>query len=358
MTTLRSRGGAEVGRHGGIVAALLLMVVVGTVGSSVFLTWSNMSILARQMAGTGVLAAGTTVLMISGGIDLSIGAAVSVESIILARWLNDSIPVPVAVVLVVALAAGIGVLMGGVIALTKAPPFMVTLGSLSIFHGIAIALTPGGPVGIHTAFTTLGVDRIGKVPIGFIVMVLVMVATYVLLHHLRVGRLAFAIGGNEVAARLSGIRVDVTKVGFYALNGALVGLGACIITSGVGAGGTDVGTGLELEVIAAVVIGGANLAGGEGSVFGSFLGVLLIGLITNALSLAGVGSYLQYIVFGAITVGAVALRSSGVGLRPSRWLRDARKRGKTSSLPMAYDSNRPQDDTLAPTPTQSGAHRG
>lgn len=308
LTQIRTE---HVYRHAGVLVALVIVLVAGSIGSDVFLTSGNFTILAGQVAGIGVIAAGTTILMILGGLDLSIGASVGVASICIATWLNDGMGSVTVVVLVLCLTTAFGLIQGLVITVTKANALIVTLGGMSILQGLAQYLTPNGAVPILGGFTTLGIDRIGGgLPVGFLVMVGVLVLSYLLLHRLRVGRVAFAIGNNPDAARLAGLRVDLTQVLVYAFNGCLVGLGACILTSAVGTGGADVGVNLALQMVAAVVIGGASLAGGQGSIFGTLLGVLLIGMLTNALNLIGVGSYLQFVAFGAIVIFSVALRSS------------------------------------------------
>ncbi len=308
----------ELGRNAPVVIALVIVVLIGAIGTDAFLTSQNFTNVARRVAGVGIIATGMTILMVAGGIDLSVGAAVSLISIFVARSVNGGHPDAVSVLVAVGIGSAIGLAIGAVIVTIKAPPFMVTLGALSMIQGVAIWHSDARPVPLAGGFEALGVDRIGGVPVGFLVLLAVMALAYGFLHHLRAGRLAFAIGSNEVAARLAGVRVVPMKLLLYAINGALVGLGAAVITSRVGSGSIQAGTGLELEVIAAVVIGGATLAGGQGSLMGTLLGVLLLGFITSTLNLLGAGTYLQHIVFGAFIVLAVGLRSSPLRGRARR----------------------------------------
>jgi ribose/xylose/arabinose/galactoside ABC-type transport system permease subunit len=304
--------GRELVRHLPILIALGLIVIIGWRGSSAFLTSSDMLNIVSLVAPLGIMAGGTAVLMIAGEIDLSIGSAASLISILAAKSVNGG--TAGLIVTLEAMAAGLvlGLVIGTIITATRATPFMVTLGFLSILAGVAAAWTDNQPVLIRSGFTTIGSGRLAGIPVSALVFAGVMMVLYLLLYHLKPGRLIFATGGNEEAARLAGIPVDAIRIGVYTLNGALVGLGAAILTSLTGSGDPSLGSGLELQVIAAVVIGGATLAGGDGSLLGATLGVLLLGTITTVLNLVGAASYVATIVYGGFIVLAVGLRGARV----------------------------------------------
>lgn len=307
-----------------VAISLAVIFLIGTIGSSHFLTSANMSNLLGRVAPLGIMAVGTMVLMIAGEIDLSIGSMVSLITLVAAKSANESFSTVSIVVICMAAGAVFSIITGVVVTLTRAPSFMVTLGGLSIYAGLAAAWTQNQPVIISSGLSELGVNRYFGVPLSVYILLVVMLVVYGLLYHLRVGRSIFAVGGNEEAARLVGIRVDLLRVSVFALSGALVGLAATILASRVGSGDPTSGLGLELQVIAAVVIGGATLAGGRGSLLGTALGVLLLTTIANVLNLLGVQSYVSTIVFGGFVVLAVSLR----GERTVRFISGLHRRVK------------------------------
>lgn len=300
--------GRESAKHLPVAIALAALLVVAWVGTDDFYTSTNLTNVVGRMAPIAIIAAGTTVLMIAGEIDLSIGSAVSIISILAAKAVNNGDPTLLIVFECIAAGALIGLIIGLAVTLTRAPAFMITLGALSIIAGLAAAWTHNQAVIFSVGFESLGVDRIAGIPVSVIVAIGVLLLVYVLLHHLRLGRMIFAVGGNEQAARLVGFRVDVIRVAVFVISGALVGLGAAALTSRLGSGDPTTGVGLELQVIAAVVIGGATLAGGHGSLIGSVLGVALLTTIANVLNLLGAEPYVSTAIFGVFIVLAVGLR--------------------------------------------------
>jgi len=307
-------------RNSPVLIALLVIGVIGCTGSDVFLTQSNLTNLLERVAPIALIAIGTTLLMIAGDLDLSIGAAVSVISIVVAK----SAEAGTVGTLVVAEAIGLGVamslLLGLLVTFIRAPAFIVTLGALSVFSGIALALTNGTSI-VLSGFEALGSGKVESIPIGALILLGVNALAWLLLYRTSIGRSIFAVGGNPDAARLAGFPVQTIRVLCFALNGALVGLGAAVLASNVGSGGPELGTGLELQVIAAVVIGGATLGGGRGSLLGTFLGVLLLGAIANVLNLLGAETYIGTIVFGAFIILAVTLRSERLRSIANRGIR-------------------------------------
>jgi ribose transport system permease protein len=309
--------GLRPARHLPVLAALFVIAVIGWHGSDVFLTQANLTNLLQRVSALGVIAAGTAALMIAGEIDLSIGAAVSVISIIVAKAVESGLPTGVVIIAAVGVGLGIGLVLGLVITFTRAPAFMVTLGALSILAGIGFALTDGQAI-VITGFDAIGTGKADGVPISVLILIAANAVLAVLLYRTTLGRSIFAVGGNAEAARLAGIPVALVRVAAFCINGCLVGLGAALLASNVGSGGPDLGTGLELQVIAAVVIGGATLAGGDGSLVGAFLGVVLLGTITNVLNLVGAQAYVGTIIFGAFIVLAVGLRGERAVLAASK----------------------------------------
>lgn len=294
-----------------VLIALIVICLIGWNGSDVFLTQNNLTNLFQRVAPIAVMATGTTVLMIAAEIDLSIGAVVSLVSIFVARAVGDNASTALVLVEAIAIGGGISLIVGVFVTQTQAPSFMVTLGGLSILTGISMGMTNGQGI-VLTGFTAIGSAKVGPIPISVLILVGVDALAWLMLYRTSVGRSIFAVGGNTEAARLAGFPVQVIRVFAFCVNGALVGLGTAMLTSSVGSGGPDLGTDLELQVIAAVVIGGATLAGGRGSLLGSFLGVLLLGAIANVLNLVGAESYVGTIVFGAFIVLAVGLRSERI----------------------------------------------
>jgi ribose/xylose/arabinose/galactoside ABC-type transport system permease subunit len=316
QTTMRERtdrsvrvARREFAHHAPLLAALIAIFVIGTLGSSQFLTKTNLVNLVEQISGIGVIAVGTVVLMIAGEIDLSIGAAVSVVSIFVARAVGDGATTALVIAEGVAIGCGIGALIGAFVAGTQTQAFIVTLGALSVLAGIAIGMTSGQDLFI-AGFTTIGSGKAAGIPVSALMLLGINLLIYLFLYRTTIGRSIFAVGGNPEAARLAGIPVGLIRVGVFVVNGALVGLGAVMIASNVGSGGPDLGTNLELQVIAAVVLGGATLEGGRGSLFGAFLGVLLLGSIVDVLNLVGAAAYVGQIVFGAFIALAIGLRGN------------------------------------------------
>lgn len=305
-------------RNSPVLIALLIIGVIGWTGSDVFLTQSNLTNLSQRVAPIALIAIGTTVLMIAGDLDLSIGAAVSVISILVAKAAEAGAGGPMVVAEAMGIGLAMSLMLGTLVTFIRAPAFIVTLGALSVFSGIAFAITNGSAV-VLTGFDALGSGKVQSIPISVLILLGANCAFWLLLYRTSVGRSIFAVGGNPDAARLAGFPVQTIRVFCFCLNGLLVGLGAAVLTSNVGSGGPELGTGLELQVIAAVVIGGATLGGGHGSLLGTLLGVLLLGAIANVLNLLGAEPYIGTIVFGAFIILAVALRSER--LRPvANWV--------------------------------------
>ncbi len=292
----------------GIIFVLIVLIIIMGIISPVFLSGRNIRNILQQVSTIGILAMGSTVVMISGGIDLSIGSIVSVAAVVMGTMIKANYPPELAIVIGLLIGSGIGLINGVLAAYTKAHPFILTLGTMTLFQGVAIIITQGFPItDLGKRFEWIGSARIWEIPVSVIVLLLVTLACHVLLRYLRLGRLAYAIGGNEYTTFLAGIPVRHYKILFYVISGFFAGLGSVVLASRISSAIPTMGVDYTLLAIAAVVIGGVPLEGGRGSVWGTFTGVLLLGVIANGLNLLHVEASWQYVLTGAIIVIAVIL---------------------------------------------------
>jgi ribose/xylose/arabinose/galactoside ABC-type transport system permease subunit len=290
---------------------LLLICVVLAVTNPKFLTLPNLTTIVTQVSINALLAFGVTFVIVTGGIDLSIGSIVAVVGVVAASFAHpDTYPVVVPVGLGLLTGLGFGLLNGLVITRSNVPPFIVTLGTMTIGRGLALILSKGRPVSnLSDAFNFLGGGNLLGVPMLILVLIVAFVACSVVLGRTVSGRYMYAVGGNEQAARASGIGVARVKLFVYTLSGGLAALAGILLTSRISTGQPNAGAGFELDAIAAAIIGGSSTAGGSGTMRGTLLGALLIGVIGNGLDLQNVSAYYQQIVMGVIIVGAVVLDS-------------------------------------------------
>ena len=259
-----------------LVALCLLIAVL----EPRFLSAGNLASVARQTTVITVIAMGMTVVMVSGGIDLSVGSILALSGVAGAYAMISGAPIIAGIAVSIAIGACCGVLNGTAVAMLRIPPFIVTLGAMGIYRGIALLVTDGkAVVGVPSAFGYLAEGNLAGVPIPLLVVVLVAAAIHFLLVNTQPGRYCYAIGSNVEAARYAGIRVSRHQVFFYALLGALSGLAGSIESARLVTGPPTAGEGYELRVIAAVVIGGGSLAGGQGSVIGTIIGALIMGVL-------------------------------------------------------------------------------
>jgi ribose transport system permease protein len=291
----------------GFALAFVVLVVVASATSESFLTESNLTNLLRQMVTTGLLSLGMLIVILTGGIDLSVGSIVGFAGIMAAGLVAD-LPVPVAMALAVVAGAGFGVINGVLVARFRLAPFVVTLAALTTIRGFTYVYseTPISPV--EANFLWLGTETLGPIPIAAMIMLAAFAIGWVFLRRTPAGRAIVAIGGNQEAVRLAGISVQRHLLLAYAISGFCAGLAGVILASRVGIAQPSVGVAFELNAIAACVIGGASLAGGRGSVIGTLGGVLLLGLIDNLLTLYDVQSYWQQVLKGLIIALVVLAR--------------------------------------------------
>ncbi|MGQ9502004.1 MAG: ABC transporter permease [Anaerolineae bacterium] len=292
----------------GIVLVLIVLVVVLGVTSPVFLSANNLRNILQQVSTIGILATGATVLMIAGGIDLSIGSIVSVAAVVMGTLIKAGYSAELAILVGLLIGCGIGLINGLLAAYTRAHPFILTLGTMTLFQGVAIIITEGFPItDLGRRFEWIGSARIWEIPVSVIVLVLVMLVCYFLLGYTRLGRIAYAIGGNEYTTFLAGIPVRRYKIIFYVIGGFFAGLASVVLASRISSAIPNMGADYTLQAIGAVVIGGVPLTGGRGSVWGTFTGVLLLGVIANGLNLLHVEASWQYVLTGLVILVAVVL---------------------------------------------------
>ena len=273
-----------------------------------FLTVSNLLNVLEQTSINAVIAVGMTFVILSGGIDLSVGSLLALAGVVLATLLHDGWPVPVAIAGGIAVGFAFGGLNGAAIAWGRLPPFIATLGMMSIARGCALLFTEGRPVsGFATEFRSLATARIAGIPAPVIVTAAVYLAARFVLASTRFGRYVYAIGGNEEATRLSGVNVRLHKTLVYGVSGLTSAVAAVLLTARLNSAQPIAGIMYELDAIAAVVIGGTSLAGGEGGVGGTLIGALIMGVLRNGLNLLGVSSFMQQVVIGLVIVVAVLL---------------------------------------------------
>jgi ribose/xylose/arabinose/galactoside ABC-type transport system permease subunit len=292
-----------------LLIVLLLIIAVTAIGNPRFLSVNNLLNILFQVSALGIVAAGQTILLIAGGLDLSVGAALSVAGLATALTIASTGSIALAVLAGVVAGVAIGAVNGALIATNRATPFIITLGTMTFLQGVAILMSGGSPInGTGALFDVFGTGSFARVPWPVYVMLLSIAAVFLVLRFTTLGRYAFAIGGNEEASRLSGIPVRRMKIALYALNGVFVGVAGVILTGILDSGLPSMGTGYELRAIAAVVIGGTPLIGGRGTVIGTLGGVLLLGLVSNSMNLLGVGANFQSAVLGLIITAAVLLQ--------------------------------------------------
>ncbi|MGA2066472.1 MAG: ribose ABC transporter permease [Thermoguttaceae bacterium] len=299
---------AEGLKRSAILLGFLGVVAALSVSSPAFLTPTNLLNIVRQSSIHGIMAVGMTLVILTSGIDLSVGSALALTGVLAASLEHRGWPVPLVVAAALLIGSLLGLANGLVITKGRVPPFVVTLGTMSIFRGAAHLFTGAQPIsGFSPAFRSLGAGTVLRIPVPIILFVLSVVAAAALLRRTRWGRYLYAVGGNLQAARLSGIPVERCTTAAYVLCGLTAAAGAVVLTARLGAAESIAGTGYELDVIASVVIGGTSLAGGRGGVWGTLLGALLIGTINNGMNLLQIPAYFQLVVKGAIIIAAVLL---------------------------------------------------
>ncbi|GAA5035656.1 ABC transporter permease [Microbacterium fluvii] len=300
-------------RELGVLAALVLLFLLGAVLSPSFLQAGNLLSVGQQISQIGIMAIGATFVIINGEIDLSVGSIYALAAICTGMAIAGGVAWPVAALIGLAAGTFAGLLNGLAVVLLGVPSFIVTLGSLSVFRGVALLISDGAPISLSSdqpgvaEFNLLGQGRLfGVIPMQLLIFIFIAAIGIVLLSRSRLGFNTYAVGGNQEAARLVGINVKAVKASAFVLSGftaavaGVLGLSFLSYVQGV------TGTGLELTVISAVIIGGAALFGGSGTMWGTIIGVAFIGLLQNILNINGISSFWQTVITGLVIVAAVA----------------------------------------------------
>lgn len=292
-----------------LIALLFLIVVVSFLNPN-FFTVDNILNILRQTSINAIIAVGMTLVILTAGIDLSVGSVLALCGAFAATLIAMEVPVLVAVPTALFAGAALGAISGIIIAKGKVQAFIATLVTMTLLRGVTMVYTEGRPISTGftdtaDAFAWFGTGYALGIPVPVWMMVVVFAAVWYLLNHTRFGRYIYAVGGNESATRLSGIDVDKVKIGAYAICGLLAALAGIIVTSRLSSAQPTAGMGYELDAIAAVVLGGTSLMGGKGRIIGTLIGALIIGFLNNALNLLDVSSYYQMIAKATVILAAV-----------------------------------------------------
>lgn len=318
---------SDAGQTSSLALVLIVLFIFFSLTTEAFLTGANLINVVRQVSFTGIAAVGATLVLLIGGIDLSVGSVLAFSGVIAAKIIIEAGYPPMVGLLAGVLAGTVaGLINGLIVTKLRIPALITTLGTLTIIRGIGFTLTGGLPVfGFpkepFLGFTE-GVQAIGKgyvlgVPVPVIIMVIIFILGYVFLYRTYFGRYIYAIGGNLETARLSGIKVERIQLLVYTVAGLLTGIAGMIVMGRVNSGQPSLGVGFELEVITAVVLGGVSIAGGAGSLFGVILGVFIMGVLSNGLIILNVTEYNQMVVRGLVLLIAVGVDQIRIRARGS-----------------------------------------
>jgi ribose transport system permease protein len=288
---------------------LLILVIVLSFMSPYFLTIPNILNIIRQVSIIAIVSFGMTMVILTGGIDLSVGSMLAFAGAVSAGMMvNSGFNVFLAILIGLAAGTALGFFNGLAVAKAKLPAFIVTLAMMTVARGFTLIYTNGRPIsGFNETFRFFGAGYLGRIPIPVVIMFIFLTIIYILLKKTPLGRYIYAIGGNETATKLSGINTDKIKIAVYALNGFLAAVSGIILTSRLNSAQPMAGEGYELDAIAAVVLGGTSLSGGSGTVIGTIVGALIIAVLNNGLNLLNVSSFYQLVAKGAVILLAVFL---------------------------------------------------
>ena len=298
----------ETAVFGGLVVLSIIMGVI----SNQFFTYDNVINILRQVSINGIIAVGMTFVIITSGIDLSVGSVLAISSTAVAgAIINFHVSPALAVILGISIGAICGLINGILVAYAKMPAIIVTLAMSEIPRGLALLYTGGYPLsGLPESVSFIGRGFVfNTIPFPVVIMIIIYIIAYIILNHLPMGRYIIAIGGNEEAARLSGVKVNKYKVSAFLISGITAAISGVILTSRLMSGQPMAGVGFDMDAIAAVVIGGTDIAGGRGTILGTFLGVLIMGVLSNGLNLMGVSPYVQRVFKGLIIILAIYISS-------------------------------------------------
>lgn len=286
---------------------LILVATIFTLLSDRFLTVSNLTNIALQTSVVAIATIGMTLTMLTAGIDLSVGSIAALSGALVAGFMTrNNLPMPLAIALGIAIGSSLGAINGILTVYGKLPPFVSTLAMLGVARGFTLVYTEGRPIsGLDKAFTFLGSGYLGPVPMPVVIWIAILLILFFILKYTKFGLYMYAIGGNEETARLAGIPTNRIKVIVYALSGALASITGILLTARLWSAQPQMAAGLELDAIAASVLGGVSLFGGVGSVVGASIGALIVGMLGNGLNLLRVPSYYQQVIKGVVFILAV-----------------------------------------------------
>ncbi|MBN2031188.1 ribose ABC transporter permease [bacterium] len=294
------------GRQFGTLIGLFVLIVVLWIFSPFFLTFSNLLNVAQQTSINAIIAVGMTFVIISAGIDLSVGSIVALAGVVLASTLHRGVPLPFAIMMGLGVGFLCGLVNGILITQGRLPPFISTLGMMSVARGTALLFTQGRPIsGFSADFRFLATGEILRIPMPVVMMIMIYIVAHFVLKSTKLGRYTYAIGGNEEAAILSGVNVKFYKTIVYGICGLFSGTAAVLLSARLNSAQPIAGMMYELDAIAAVVIGGSSLMGGEGTVIGTLIGAFIMGVLRNGLNLLGISSFIQQIIIGSVIIVAV-----------------------------------------------------
>lgn len=291
---------------------LLILCIVMAIINDRFFTWSNLITVLRQTSINAVIATGMTFAILIGGIDLSVGSVLAICGATAASLISTGMDIILVLLITLLLGLGIGIVNGILISKGRLQPFIATLGTMTLLRGLTLVYTQGKPISSTSGADSILFSKIGTgyflgLPIPIYVMLIVLIMAYYILRHLRTGRYIYSLGSNEEATIYSGIKTDRIKLFVYGLAGFLAALAGIITTARLGSAAPTAGTGYELDAIAAVVLGGTSMSGGIGTIWGTAIGALIIGILNNALNLLQVPSYYQDVAKGIVILIAVLL---------------------------------------------------
>ncbi|MGM9950268.1 MAG: ribose ABC transporter permease [Lysinibacillus sp.] len=294
----------------GPLIGLILLVIVITLLNPSFLSINNLFNVLRQVSISALIAFGMTFVILTGGIDLSVGSTLALTGAVAASLLASGTDPIIAMGAALMLGLVLGAVNGVIITKGKVAPFIATLATMTIYRGLTLVYTEGRPIsglGDSMAFQLFGKGYFFGIPVPVVTMILTFAVLYFILHKTTFGRRVYAVGGNEEASRLSGISPDRVKIAVYAITGLLAAMSALILTSRLNSAQPTAGESYELDAIAAVVLGGTSLTGGKGWIFGTLVGALIIGVLNNGMNLIGVSSFFQQVVKGIVILLAVLI---------------------------------------------------
>lgn len=290
------------------VIGLVALVIVFTILSPRFFNYYNLTNVLRQTSLNAVIAVGMTYVILTGGIDLSVGSILAFSSAITCGLLKSNMPLAISIIIGLAVGTLLGMFNGFVTIKWNIPPFIATFAMMTIARGLTVVYTNGQPItGLNEAFSFIGNGYIGPIPVPIIITILIFIIAYYFLKNNKIGRYVYATGGNMQAAKLAGINTNKIILFVYSLSGLLASISGLILASRLNSASPTAGNGYELDAIAAVVLGGTSLAGGEGSLIGTLIGAIIIGVLNNGLDLLNVSPFYQSIAKGIVILLAIAI---------------------------------------------------